>query len=227
MKLSLRLQHIANLIPKCRCIADIGTDHGYIPIYSINNGISKRAIASDINIGPVLVTKKNIEKYKIGDKIQTRIGSGLSVLKCDEADVIIIAGMGGYLIRDIIKDDIVIADSADFLILQPVQYPEVLRRFLENNSFKVIDEDIVKEDNKYYHIIKVKPGESDKYEREVYYYTGIVNYKVKHPLLKDYAAYKLKSLEKIIKKLDPVKHNERYIYVKKLIDEFKDVLSCQ
>lgn len=227
MKLSIRLQHIVNLIPNCQCLADIGTDHGYIPIYCIKNGISRSAIASDINIGPVIVTKNNINKYEIGNEIETRIGSGLSILKKDEADVIIIAGMGGYLIRDIIKDGITIAKSTSFLILQPIQYPEVLRKFLEKNSFKVVDEDIVKEDNKYYHIIKVRSGEPDTYEKEVYYYTGILNYKLKHPLLKDYSLFKLKSLEKIIKKLDPIKHMERYLYVKNLIDQFKDVLSCQ
>lgn len=226
MKLSLRLRHIADMIPKCSCVADIGTDHGYIPIYCIVNEICQRAIASDINKGPIEISRKNIERYGIEDEIDTRVGPGLSVLKEGQADVIVIAGMGGILICDIIKEHIKIAQGASCLILQPVQYPEVLRKYLSMSDFCIVDEDIVKDENKYYHIIKVVKGKPANYEKEAYYYTGLVNIKKKHPLLKDYVSFKINSLERILNGINIDDQRERYTEIKELLDQFKDVLEC-
>lgn len=226
MNLSERLTHIADMIPNCNCIADIGTDHGFIPIYSILNNRARSAIASDINIGPVKIAQANIDKYHLNDRIQTRIGTGLSTLKENEADVIVIAGMGGVLISEIIQSDINIARSSRWLILQPVQYPEVLRKYLLHSGFNIVDEDIVKDENKYYYIIKVENKKVDRYEKEVYYYTGKKLIEKGHPLIKEYILYKIGTLNNILHNLSPTEQSKRYNELISLKKEFEEVLKC-
>jgi tRNA (adenine22-N1)-methyltransferase len=223
MNLSERLKVIANSIPECSCLADIGTDHGYIPIYTVLNNISKNAIAGDIKKGPVEVAKKNIINYKLENKIETRIGAGLSILKKNEADVILIAGMGGNLIADIIEEHHDIASATDCLILQPVQYPEALRKYLSKANFVIFDEELANEGNKYYHIIKAKKGNGNEYEKEVYYYTGLSLIKKKHPLLIKYLNHKINRINIIINELLNSDNNERRDELIKLKDEFEEV----
>lgn len=224
MNLSERLIHIINMIPKCNCLADIGTDHGFIPIYSVLNNISQKAIATDINKGPIKVANKNINRHDLHDKIETRVGAGLSPLNNSEADVIVIAGMGGVLISEIIESGIAIARSSRCMILQPVQYPEVLRKYLLSSGFSIVDEDIVKDENKYYYIIKVENSPSEKYEREVYYYTGKMLIQRRDPLVKEYISYKIKSLGEILSNLSPFEQRKRYEELSFLKKEFEDVL---
>ncbi|MCX7883875.1 MAG: class I SAM-dependent methyltransferase [Caloramator sp.] len=226
MKLSERLNGIVNMIPECRCLADIGTDHGFIPIYTVMNNICDRAIASDIKEGPLKVAKKNIELYGLIDKIELRKGSGLKVLRKDEADIIVIAGMGGYTISSLIDDEIEKAKSVKYLILQPAKYPEVLRKYLFASGFKIYDEDLVKDDNKYYHIIKVTEGLNNLYEKEADYYLGLKLIEKRHPLLKDYINFKIKEFNKILKELSLENQSKRYNEVQNLIKEFEDVMKC-
>ena len=102
MELSKRLKEITLLIDKCNIIADIGTDHGYIPIYTVQEGLCTKAIASDINKGPVDKARMNVRREGLERFISCRQGPGLSTLEPKEAEAVIIAGMGGNLIRDII-----------------------------------------------------------------------------------------------------------------------------
>lgn len=214
---------IAKFIPPCQCLADIGTDHGYIPIYTVLNGVSKQGIASDIKAGPVSIAKKNIMSYKLENRIETRIGSGLSVLKMGEADVILISGMGGNLISDIIQENMEIAMSADYLILQPVQYAEELRKYLSCSGFKIIDEELAKDGNKYYHIIKIAKGEADIYNKEVYYYTGLKLINKRHPLVLDYVEHKINGINLILEQLVNSKNSERKNELIELKVEFEEV----
>lgn len=223
MNLSERLMTIAKFIPECKCLADIGTDHGYIPIYSILNKVCETAIAGDIKKGPVEIAKKNIKSYGLQDKIETRIGSGLSVLKKGEADVILIAGMGGNLISDIIEENIEIASSADCLILQPVQYPEELRKYLAKANFYIIDEELANEGSKYYHIIKAIKGSPNIYDKEAYYYTGVILLKKRHPLALKYVNFRINRINIILEKLINSENNARRNELLKLKEEFEEV----
>lgn len=221
MILSGRLKLIADAIPKCNCVADIGTDHGYIPIYAVQKGICMRAIATDVRKGPIEAAIKNIKRYRLIEKIETRIGDGLHPIKSGEADVIIIAGMGGNLISNILEEGKEIAKSTNCLILQPMQYPEILRRYLIENNFRIIDEDIVKDENKYYYILKVINEKSAPFEKEVLYFTGNILIEKKHPLIKEYIQDKIIHLEEILKNI-PM-DNPKYIETKRLLEEFKEV----
>ena len=103
MKLTDRLLKIASLVDKDKRLADIGTDHGYIPVYLLNKNTIQYAILGDVNKGPLDNAKKEVMRNNLIDKVDLRLGSGIEVLKPNEVDEIIIAGMGGMLINDILK----------------------------------------------------------------------------------------------------------------------------
>ena len=149
--------------------ADIGTDHAYIPIELIKRGMAKRVIASDVNKGPLEIAAANIRQEGFSDKIETRLGSGLSVLKKGEAGQIIIAGMGGELIQNIIEADKETALSAE-LLLQPMNSQYELRKYLMSNGFVIQSEDIAVEGFKVYNIMVVKKGEAVPFEKDVHYH---------------------------------------------------------
>lgn len=226
MNLSKRIEKIVEMIPKCNCLADIGTDHAYVPISTTLKGITKSAIACDINEGPIRVANTNIRKHGLADVIETRIGPGLSVLKEGEADVILIAGMGGNLIADIIKENYEIASSAKVLMLQPVQYPEVLRKYLLESGFSIVDEELVKDDEKYYQILKTVKKSQEPFEKESYYYIGERLINKKHPLLMEFLEFKLRLFNRILDQITPEEHPEKFKEVTTLKKEFEDVIKC-
>jgi tRNA (adenine22-N1)-methyltransferase len=186
MELKGRLKLIADKIPICNTICDIGTDHAYLPIYLISKKICKKAIAADINSGPLKAAQNNIEMFKMSELIETRIGNGLEPITQGEAEVIIIAGMGGILIKDIIDRAINTAKESKALILQPMNAIEILREWLYENGFDVIDEEMAKEGEKLYDVLTVKwTGEVKKMDR-FYNYIGIKLIENKDALLKQY-----------------------------------------
>lgn len=156
IELSKRLGAIVGFIDKNKKVADIGTDHGFVPNFIVNEEISDFVISSDISKNSLLKSVELTKEYKNEDKIINRIGPGLEVLSISEVDIAIIAGMGGLLISEIIKDSWDIAINLDKLILQPMQAKKELREFLVNNGFEIIDEKIVFEDRKYFEIIVAK-----------------------------------------------------------------------
>lgn len=200
MELSKRLKFIADKIDKCSCVADIGTDHGYIPIYAVKNNLCKSAIATDINIEPVKKAKLNVKYEKLGDLVHVRHGAGLKPIVLGEAEVLIIAGMGGNLMCDILKADIEKVKKFNYIILQPAQNPEVLREYLYNNKYEIIEEDLCLDDGIIYELLKVRYDEKsfncdfDKINYEISPYI----LKRKNPLMKDYLCEKIKKSEKIL-----------------------------
>ena len=163
LNLNPRLRKIAELVPQNRCTADIGTDHGYIPIELVHSGITLQGIASDINKGPLLRAQENIQKHNLESLIETRLGSGLSTLSPGDAEVIIIAGMGGILISEILKASKEVVNSAKLLILQPMTAVTELRQYLVENNFKIESEHLVAEVEKLYNIIMASPDGSCHY----------------------------------------------------------------
>lgn len=119
-ELSLRLQTCLDALHPLQSIADIGTDHAYLPCAGLLRGQLKRAIAADVGVGPLEAAKATISKYNLDDLIEARLGSGLSVIKPGEVEGVVIAGMGGKLITSILEADIPLAKSFNRLILQPL-----------------------------------------------------------------------------------------------------------
>ena len=149
-----RLEAIASRVRRGCRLADIGTDHAYLPIYLMQRGISERVIAADINESPLAVAAQNINKANLQDKIALRLGSGLSVLAPDEVDDIVIAGMGGELIANLLADAPFIRSSQYRLILQPMSRPEKLREFLLANGFAIENEEIICQGDKLYNVMQ-------------------------------------------------------------------------
>ena len=169
IKLSKRLEAISSLVPNNSKIIDIGCDHGLLDIYLYQQKKCNKIIASDINESALNNAKKNIKKNNLETKIETRLGGGLSVLEEGEADTVIIAGMGGELICQIIKDDIKKAKKS-VLIIQPMNAQYEVRKFLFENGFKIKCEDIECEAHRVYNIIIAENGKQEPFEKDIYYH---------------------------------------------------------
>lgn len=151
IKLSKRLRAIVNFCDKNKIIADIGTDHGFVPNFLYEEDINRKIIATDISLNSLNKAIEFSELRGNKGKIEHIVCNGLE--KIPPVDQIIIAGMGGILISKILDRDFEKARQAEKLILQPMQQVDYLRKFLYDKGFKILDEKIVFEDNKFFHII--------------------------------------------------------------------------
>ena len=152
-ELDNRLFSCAEFVREGSIVADIGSDHAYLPIYLVKKGISPYAIASDINEGPVKRAKTNIALCALSDKITALCADGLDKAAEYKPDDIVIAGMGGELICSIISASAYVKNSNVRLILQPMTMPEVLREYLAENGFRITDEKITVAADKCYIVI--------------------------------------------------------------------------
>lgn len=228
MELSSRLKSIVSMIDKCNIAADIGTDHAYIPIYLIKTNICQKVIASDINKGPLLKAKNNIINEGLYDKIELRLGSGFNVLKCNEVNVAIIAGMGGNLVRDIIAHDIEVFKTLDYAILQAPQNSEVLRKYIYDMGFNIIDEELCIDGSIYYETIKVKYDIINNEVDPIYYEISEKLIQKKHPLLKEFIKYKINKYNAISKYIKCETKNaiNRKNMISNKISKLEDILQC-
>ena len=155
-----RLLKIAEITGCVNTVMDIGTDHGYLPVYLIENKKVQSAIVSDVSLESLNKANRLINSLGLSDKIESREGGGFSILHDeDEIDVAIIAGMGGNLIASILEDaDSLIRQKNIRLILQPMQNPEVLRKYLLNHNYYIKSENLVQDDRFIYQIIEALPG---------------------------------------------------------------------
>ena len=165
MKLSKRLQTIADFVKKGAVVADIGTDHAHIPIYLIKNNIISKAYACDINAGPLEKAKENINYYGVKN-IELRLSNGLEKLKTDEADTFIIAGMGGELIIDILDRGQGFFDKKNTFILSPHTKIEEVRNYLLRKGLKILKEDMCIDEGKFYTVMEaVYTGKTFSYTK--------------------------------------------------------------
>lgn len=152
-KLDGRLSLCAYYVRRGSRLADIGTDHAYLPVWLMLNGIIKNAVACDINEKPLESGGECVEKYALKDKIELRLSDGLQKVDKDEVDDIVIAGMGGELIEKIIADCDWIKDKNKHLILQPMTKHEQLIDFLYKNGFEIESQKACCAEKKYYTVI--------------------------------------------------------------------------
>ncbi len=161
VRLSRRLQAVADFVTSGSRIADVGCDHAYTSIYLAEHGIAPGIIAMDVNQGPIDRAKENIRKYGHSDIIETRKSDGLEKLEPGEADTILIAGMGGALMVQILTNKKEVLQSVKELVLQPQSEIHKVRRMLQEEGFLIVGEDMVKEDGKYYFIMKALKNSAD------------------------------------------------------------------
>lgn len=156
MKLSCRLETVASFVDKGSIAADVGTDHGYIPICLVERGISPSAIGMDVREGPLMRAKEHIREHGLEDRISARLGDGLEKLEPGEADAVVIAGMGGELVIRILEGGKRLWEDVRDWILSPQSELEKVRRFLWENGFDTAAEAMVEEDGKYYTVMKCR-----------------------------------------------------------------------
>lgn len=154
--LSPRLHAIAHFIQPCHCMADIGTDHAYLPVWLCLNNLCDIAIGADINQGPLARAEETVGRFSMTDRVSLRLGSGAEPLSPGEADAIVIAGMGGLLIGELLKAKPAVFASAKQILLQPMSSIPELREELYRMGYSILEEILVPEEEKLYHILSVK-----------------------------------------------------------------------
>lgn len=203
MKLTDRLLKIASLVTKGKKIADIGTDHGYIPVHLLNEGHIDFAILADVNKGPLENARKEVRHNNLIDKVDLRLGSGIEVLKKGEVDEVIIAGMGGILISELLEANIEVAQSTEKFILQPMQAQKELRKYLLNNGYEILDEVLVREDFRIYEIIVAKyTGKNTNVEDDIFYEVGNKLIENNDELLNEFIDKRIHTYTSILNKLE-------------------------
>ena len=153
VKLSKRLEEVVREIPVGSTVADIGSDHAYLPCYTIINNIATKAVAGEVVDGPFRSAQATVAESGLQDKVDVRKGNGLAVIAPGEVDVITVAGMGGALIRDILESGKEKLEGVTRLILQPNIAAHHIREWFIENGWELIHEKIVKEDGKIYEIL--------------------------------------------------------------------------
>ncbi|WP_099469050.1 tRNA (adenine(22)-N(1))-methyltransferase [Konateibacter massiliensis] len=184
MQLSNRLSAVADMVSRGNRLVDVGTDHGYLPIYLIKTEKIPSAIAMDINKGPIERAKEHIAEHKLESYITTRLSDGVTALQEGEGDTLVIAGMGGGLVIKIITDGEKKLEDFRELILQPQSEIELVRRFLIDRGYAIVEENMILEDDKFYPMMKVIKEKTPSYEKTVFYKYGKKLLENKNPVLK-------------------------------------------
>lgn len=211
-KLSYRLQTIADQVRPGNRLADIGCDHGFVPIHLIQKGIIPSAIAMDVGEGPLSRAREHIRNAGLGDVITTRLSDGLEKLQIGEVDTVLIAGMGGALTVRILRAKPELVRSLDELILEPQSELPSVRAYLREQDFCILSEELVQEDGKFYPILKIDPKKawSDHgMDPELALAYGPSLLQKRHPVLRSFLEKEHQTLEQILSGLDQAEENER------------------
>lgn len=203
-KISKRLLALAKLAGEGKCLADVGCDHGYLPIYLMKQGAVQRAVAMDVASGPLERAEAHIKEQGLSSYIETRRSDGLSALERGEAEIIVIAGMGGALMTKILSQGSSVLKEDTELILQPQSEIKEFRQYLASRGFRLLEEDMVQEDGKFYPMMKITglgycTDENDFSSVELKY--GPLLLRRKHPVLKEYLLRQKQKQEEIQKRL--------------------------
>ena len=216
MELSKRLQAVADLVDDGLIVADIGTDHGYIPIYLVKEQKCRKAFAMDVNEGPLLRAKEHIAEHGLSHLIEVRQSDGVKALAPGEAECVVVAGMGGALTIKIMEEGKEIFRDLKAFVLQPQSELEKVRQYLYENNYHVVREDIVLEDGKFYPMMKVVNGQTSEYDSKELRY-GKELLRQKHPVLKQLLEKEQQTKETILSHLNP----DSGEHVQNRIDELK------
>lgn len=204
MSLSVRLEEIAACIRSSRVIADIGTDHAYLPIELIQRGICEQALACDVRSGPLQRAQEHIQAAGLQEKIETRLSDGFEKIMQGEADTAVIAGMGGLLICEILQAENArpknILKEMKQLILQPQSEWDAVRRTLHSLSFQIETERLVLDRDKYYWIFVCSQG-YQHFEKRWQYRYGQSLAQAQAPIFKDYLQQEEEKAKRLLEKL--------------------------
>lgn len=203
--LSPRLTVILSLIASCNCLADIGSDHGYLVATAVATGVAKRGIAVEINELPFEQTLKTVRQQGLANVIDVRLGDGLKPLSVGEADALCIAGMGGGTIASIVSGGGERLESIQQLVLQPNNDVAQLREYLFNNGFAIVQEELVADGDFIYQVIKAQPGEKPPVYSKLELEYGRLNLYNKSDLLIQIIERDINHWQSVLEQLDKAK----------------------
>lgn len=245
MELSKRLKAIVDMVTIGSRTADVGCDHGFVSIYLYENKIAPKVYAMDLREGPLQRAREHIEEKGFSDYIETRLSDGLEALAAGEAETLICAGMGGRLMAEILSKGHEKAAMMRELILQPQSELRYFRWFLRQSGFVIVKEDIIKEDGKFYPIIKAVYGSEEavlgigKSGREAFAdcRSGEMQQRTedsfgprlladRHPVLKEYLEMLQERDKKILESLDNAETDRRAMRRRELCEELSDIAYC-
>lgn len=227
MKLSNRLLRVALNVTPGRRVVDVGTDHGYVPIFLMENGLAVHVIAMDINQGPLKRAEAHIREHNLEHDIETRLSDGFSKLKENEADTAVISGMGGELIQSILEQGGHVTKKLQELVLSPHSELDSVRRFLHKNGFKIIREEMLIDEGKFYTIIKAVKG-NDRPYTDIEYRYGALLIEKKDDVLWEFLRKRREAIGKILYRLKKeqtynAKNREGELY--KELEDINGILS--
>lgn len=222
MPLSKRLSAIAKLVIPGAGVADIGTDHAYLPIYLVEHGVATHAIAGEVNQGPYLAAQDMIQRASLQSSISLRLGDGLAVLQPGEVETIVIAGMGATTMTDILNACPAVVQAAKRLVVQPMIGAALMRQWLTKHRWAICEEELIVEDDILYEIIAAEPGEMPVMN-SLLYEIGPVLWRQKHPLLEYHMTQIIKQYKKIVENLKLSKTTEAAERCQRLVKKIEEL----
>lgn len=230
MELSQRLRVVGDFVTQ-KTVADIGTDHAYVPIYLHRKGEVEKVIACDINQKPLEKAQQNIKAYHAENIITTRLGNGLQPLQPNEVDTIIISGMGGMLIIELLEQSQKVINTTKELVLCPHLDVPAVRKYLHKIEYCIVEEKMILEEEIFYTILRAIKGKQ-KYNKEIEYLFGKILLDNKDTVLKQFVSSEKKRLQNIKKQLydkkteQSRKRLQEILQYQKLIEEAEKWLYC-
>ena len=227
MELSKRLAAVAGLV-SYPTVADIGTDHGYVPIALFLQGKLKKGYACDVRKGPLEICRANIALYGAEGVIETRLGNGLVPLRPFEVETAVMAGMGGMLTVHILEDSPEVALSLKELVLSPQHDIGAVRKCLHKIFFSIAEEHMLKEDGKLYTLMRCERG-TERYDREIDYLYGKRLLEKKEPLLREVLEIekgKYQRLAEQLRRTETENARLRLPAVEEKLEGMKEALGC-
>lgn len=195
--LSERMLRTAAMVSPGNRTADVGCDHAYTSIYLVERGIAPSVIAMDVKNGPLKRAEENVKKFGMEKQIGLRLSDGLAALVPGEVDTVLIAGMGGPLMERILSAFPETLSSVKELVLQPQSEVARFRRFLHENGFRITKEDMLKEDGKYYVILRAEPGTEEVWTGEEYVYGKYLSEEA-YPVLREFLSAEEKKAKEVL-----------------------------
>ena len=209
--LDKRLSAVAALVRQGSRLADIGTDHAYLPVYLVQSGVCPSAIASDIGAGPLEAAHRTVTENGLTREIALRLGDGLSTVSADEVEDIAIAGMGGETIAAILEAAPWVQNEGVRLILQPMTRAEDLRRWLLSRGFSVLEEHLIRDKHHLYPVLAVEYTAAPVCEDEVAIYGGFFTPEEGRP-------YRQMMAQHLLRRAAGLTHSGDFVTAARLID---------
>lgn len=202
-------------------VADIGCDHAYLPIYLVRENMAPYVIACDINAGPVEKACGNVEDVELSEQIEVRQGDGLSPVRPGEVQSVVLAGMGGKLMMRILSDGADVLEQVSEIIMEPQSEVSALRHFLQDNGYRIISENMVNDEKKFYPVIKAVPGQMH-WDKEIYFRYGKILLREENPVLHEFLLIERQYCSELLKELA---ENEEIPHVFVRMEEIKTDLA--